>query len=310
MLEPIIAYINSALSQLLIFNDIKGLAEIVNEGERSFPAIYCGGDELDKIEVERGVVYHRQISTTSYENIDEGISGCEDYVKITYPLQLVAHAKRNIQQDNAFSPGRLSDSLISVLKNLNFSSLLLALKADDIQIYINSVDTDKTRVWEGEYRNVEYPIRQSDILLNIGYTIEIGASQSCLKSWGCLENITIVPPDIIINNIVNATWDTLPGRPECLTQDGLCDLPFWDDTAERRGYDIAVEKGDNTVRFFNESGVLSPLPPGSTYVLLLTDEGPLGISNKVRFNDRFTFKALRAGTMQGYIAKVTTNNQK
>jgi hypothetical protein len=194
---------------------------------RVFPGVYCGKDELKQIDFEREVIYHRQRSEIGYSQSTEGISGCDDYVTISYPLTAVAYVSRSRQSDTNYSPSRLGESLAAVIKETSLGSLLTALEAEDAQIEINSINTSAKSVWENEHENIQFAARQDYILISVEYTITVSASQSCLRKWECYEDVTVTPPEIVITG---RTWDSLPGRPVCLISEGLCDLPMWNIT--------------------------------------------------------------------------------
>lgn len=228
MLEVLIAYLNGILTQYGFANEYYELAERIEQGEIVFPGVYCGKDELKRIEFEREVLYHRQRSEISYsQNSTDGVSGCDDYVTVSVPLKLVAYVSRARQNDTKYSPSRLGDSLVSAIKNTPFGNLMTALEADDVQVEINNVNTSAKDVWEDEHENVEFAARHDHILLSVDYTVTVSASQSCLRQWECYENVTVTP---LIISVTGRTWDSLPGRPVCLTAEDLCSLPMWDIT--------------------------------------------------------------------------------
>lgn len=228
MLEVIIAYLNGILTQYDFANEYYGLAEKTEQGDVVFPAVYCGKDELKRIEFEREVAYHRLRSDINYSQSTDGVSGCEDYVTISYPLTVVAYVKRDRQNDTNYSPSRLAESIATAIKQTPFGNLMAAADAEDVQVEINNTITSAKTVWENEHENIEFAARHDHVLISVEYTVTVSASQSCLKKWECFETVTVTPPTIVISG---RDWDSLPGKPICLTSDDLCSLPMWNITS-------------------------------------------------------------------------------
>ncbi len=123
-------------------------------------------------------------------------------------MRLVAYFPKSVYNtDNSGIALKVAINLRNAIKGSNFKILAKALKADYISVDIDDINIDRYNVWEDEYDGVNYDVPSTHAIIAIDYSIEVGATDSCLISYGC-NDVDIVITDGVIEVIEIEEGDT------------------------------------------------------------------------------------------------------
>lgn len=193
MIQYIIEYINDRIETLDIFQDIKGLCEIIEKEGQSYPAEYCDNGEYNRIEDFESVVYHRLTGKTTEERIESTV-GCETNIRRTYPLRVVGIVKKTIlekKNDNNYIDDKLASNISNIIAKASIKNLAVALKAEDVEISTGGYNTNRYEIWNEEYKGVEMGIDFEYAYISVDYTVIVEGSKSCFHIFDCDTNITV-----------------------------------------------------------------------------------------------------------------------
>lgn len=196
MIEPIINYANNNLQDLALFQDIKGLCEMVTESQNNgevdieikYPAYYNGDDNLESIsdlDYKQGVVFHMVNGDLSESELEQ-IRVRSRYIERRYPVKLIAIVRRDIlNTDTAYSPDEVVNNIISQISDRNIISLRTQLGADKVSIDVRSANTKKDEILEATFFNVEIEGRHDLIVVSVDYEIVVTGNENCLLKTNC-----------------------------------------------------------------------------------------------------------------------------
>lgn len=194
MIDKVITYINTQISDLNIFKDVKGLCEFVEQEESSeysttiikFPAYYNGKGQLLNVtdyDFRNGVIFHLKNGDVTSEQL-ESMRSETKFLKYTFPIKLVCmHLKQTID-DSAYTPDKFGLNLMSKVNQLSINPLRSILKANKIYVNANSYTTDKDAL-DDIFQNVEIVFRQELVIVTLDYQIFVEAYQKCFNPYTC-----------------------------------------------------------------------------------------------------------------------------
>ncbi len=182
MLSTIINRLSTAISTRLQQN--YGLAKILYQGKKSFPAKYVGQGQYKPIEIDNwaGMNYFRLNGDIASSN-EEVRASCGKAIKLIYPIRLIACVKKSVLgKDDAFSSETLSLLLIKDIKSITeLPSDLSAMRAS---IEVSRFSTDDKEILSREYSGIELlknGINYEYCLVAIDMDIEILINADCIE---------------------------------------------------------------------------------------------------------------------------------
>jgi len=181
MLKPVIDYINTSLTSLNLFTEINGLCEIINDGDRFFPAYYCDGNYIPVSEISKnkGISYFRLDGAISIDqNTEDSSIGCDVYSKKTYPLRLVMCSKKSVYDAGQYSEEKLLNDIEKTISFRNNKALCLSLGMDVISSISKGSILDRNVLFKDEY-NIENKIGYEYAYIAILLDIVIEGNLSC-----------------------------------------------------------------------------------------------------------------------------------
>lgn len=200
MLELLITYIKLTFQNSMPeITEVQGLAEIIRQDDKQFPAFYCTNDEYKPVSDFENFLYFRQTGPISEEESEEGaVSGCDRLITQTYPMVAVAYVPKDIYNtDNAFIDGKVGQNIANIIKRAAWQSLSPALKTDLIYVEVNDINTDRYAVWENEYTNVAFAARLDHVYVSVEFDIIVTATESCLRNYDCNDAVIVVDGNTI-----------------------------------------------------------------------------------------------------------------
>ncbi len=180
MLNEIITYLDSLLSDIGYMPKSKGLAEKYTIEEKEIPSTFCKG-EWQAISVEESFIYHRLIGTVSVEELDEEQqTSCEAWSQKDYPMRLVFCKKKKEFNDNIFDAQSVGEDLANAIHILNNKVLCIELGADTIQVQPSDIESNITNAFKEEFDLEAIPLDY--IFIYVDYTITVTGANSCFKN--------------------------------------------------------------------------------------------------------------------------------
>lgn len=185
MLEGIISYLNAQITSSGYVEKVYGLAQLVDRGEKTFPAVYCDGDWSDTTDFDKwqGLSYWRLTAAT--ETIEaENPTGTNTDLQYNYPLRLVLGVKRDhlTKDDSRYNPDKLGWAVQKLFKNKDVP-LKRSIGAKRCSIQFASIDNDIKRIIEAELIGVDRKIPDDYILIAADVVIQVVASQGCIDTF-------------------------------------------------------------------------------------------------------------------------------
>lgn len=189
MIDELITHVNNQIATLDLFNSRKGLCEIIQKDDTSFPAQYCGNDEyknVDDFDFEKGLTYHRKTSGVTTETIPETV-GCESNIRVTYPMRVVAIVRKDSlsENDDAYINDKIASNLFNVINGEGTKALKLSIKAEEVFFQVRGYETDRYKIWDEEHKNIPMTLDFSYAYIAVDYSIIVEGSTSCLELFTC-----------------------------------------------------------------------------------------------------------------------------
>lgn len=180
MIKEIICHIDDTIKNISFIDQCYGLAELVINDEdkaRKYPAIYLGKDNLQRIDFEPGICYHRISGpmTTTYLNADD--NGKDTQVQLIYPIILVACIDRDKQTDV-----EIIQKLMFELSQITYSPLKGKIKFQVIKLKLTSQNIDRFAVWNAETDGAGLSVDFDKALISISYQIDLTTYLNCLDT--------------------------------------------------------------------------------------------------------------------------------
>lgn len=216
MIGTIIDYNNAKLLLLGYINNAYGLTERVvrktEEGERVFPAEYCGNGEFKSVadfDLKYGLSYWRIRSSPTVSPSDrESLVGAQRMVTFNYPVTLVVSIpNQKTSVDDKYTFERIA---VAIAKNLNEnnSSLKSQIQARRVEINMSSFNNKHDEVWREEFSGIDFKYDYRYTLMSIDFDIVVEINQNCLEDECSYYGVTTCD---IINRLVSAQQ-----RRECI----------------------------------------------------------------------------------------------
>lgn len=194
MLKEVIDNRNKILSTIPGFDPsrIKGLCEQVKEPTTDgaimvYPGIYKGKDTINFVtshDFKNGVIWHMKSGATNIAELDG--FGRTTLLEYSIPMTLYAINRRDLLQDDAYSPEQMALNILNKLYGTNISALQTLLNLNRVDVKVNSHNTDKdelsTVFINVDMRNVE---RFDVMYCSINYTITLVGKQECFELFTC-----------------------------------------------------------------------------------------------------------------------------
>lgn len=154
-----------------------------NGQSTNIPYKYVGNGNYRPVEVDGGSVsYWRLVNNISFDVVD-GNSAIKN-LQATYPIRYVAMVKRDTNNPLVFS-----QDVANILEGRN-KDLQTQLQAKNVNITVNSIDTDTPKIWGEEFT---MPLKEPDYkrsLVMLDITVTVIAKREC---WQDCDNY----PDIL-----------------------------------------------------------------------------------------------------------------
>lgn len=189
MIEAVISYINTNLTNLNIFKEVKGLTELITEDDKTFPAIYTGKDNLRFItsyDFRNGLIFHLKNGTASMEDLDRVISSSA-YRQYSHPMRAVMIHGRNIYQDNNYSQEYVANNIVNAINRRSIPSLRPVIGVDRVAVNVTNYSTNKEDL-AGIFENVDLGLRHDLDAVIVDYNIVLRANQKCFDNYNCTTN--------------------------------------------------------------------------------------------------------------------------
>lgn len=196
MIEPVINYINEDIAALKIFNDIKGLAEIVtqeqSDGETDievkFPAIYGGNGNLDYVsryDYRQGVIFHIANGDVSQSELDQTRVRSRN-IERRYPIRIIGIIRRSVlKTDSPYSQDELVSNVKNVISIKNIVSLRQQLGVSMVSVNVLTSSTDKESILNNTFVNIEFPPAHDLVVFSIDYEAVLRGDESCFVNKYC-----------------------------------------------------------------------------------------------------------------------------
>lgn len=296
MLELIIKLLQSAFSTAAYFKHVHGLAQIIQKEDKKFPAIYCGKDELDQINLEDSTIYFRQNGRiTRSQDETKGVSGCDEQITINIPIMAVAYLPKNVfNTDNAYIDEKVATNIANIITRAQYNGIRSLVHADNITANINSIETDKQAVWRGEYSNVDFKVMHDHVYCAVAFTVEVIIDEACLTNFECNDltidvegcNLVIIMQDPRISNQDIEDWNLSATKSKYLKA-GIQSVS-WPGNGSVPGENIITLGGtipglDYEPEVINLTGIGMDITPinktTSTFSIMLYDPGENGATD-------------------------------
>lgn len=163
------------------FNGLSTVVNVIDDVVAKYPAIvdiYGNGESVFIDDKKNICTYHRTISK-NISNYENNFGDGNDTKIMTVQMLLCVWAKKsklkktNDQIEDMFISGIKSQLETSFIKN--YSGL------NNVQININSINSDSLEVWNQEFNNYKFNLKSDQHLFTVNYTVEIIYSQNCLS---------------------------------------------------------------------------------------------------------------------------------
>jgi len=185
MLNEVITYLDSLLSEIGYMPKPKGLVEKNAIDGKEIPSTFCKG-EWSALNVEDSFTYHRLIGTISSEELDEEQSvSCEPWIQKDYPMRLVFCKRKKEFNNSIYDSISVGEDLANAIHILNNKALSISLKADTIQVQPGDIEINTTNAFNEEFGLDTIPLDY--IFIYVDYTITITGANSCFKNL-CQQN--------------------------------------------------------------------------------------------------------------------------
>jgi len=217
MIEKVIDYLNLQLNGLNVFKEVKGLCEIINEDERTYPAIYQGKDNLRFItsyDFRNGLVFHIKNGQASITELERVIAS-SSYKEYSHPIRSILIHGRGIYDDNNYSQEKIASNVVNAINKRSIPSLRPIIGVDRVSVQVNGYSTDKADINQ-YFQGIELDIRHDLDVVLVDYNIILRANQSCFDNYGCgvvpgISGVTIENSDLSYTALAECgTTFTLP----------------------------------------------------------------------------------------------------
>jgi len=252
MTQQIIDYLQALAATIGTIENSYCLAEKreIEQDKSEIPYIYVGDGNYKPVEVESGSFsYFRLVNKTSFDEV-EGVRVEKD-LKGTYPIRFVAMVRRDES-----NPLTYSQDVANVFEGRK-RDLMSILKARNVNVTVNSIDTDTPKIWQEEFTMPISTPNYKRSMAMIDLTVEVIASRVC---WQNCANY----PDILQGfpwcNETKATLDRLTDEQVDCISDELCEvIPCDPVTQQVNGTTIGTTPSGGTNNQVIQNSDLTPV---------------------------------------------------
>lgn len=186
MIEAILTELNSRLPAN-IAQEVRTLCTMVQDGERSYPALYTGKDQLrhvTKYQWQSGFIFWLTNGEESTELLDE-VRGGKDRIGLTFPLRLYWVGSRNVwQQDTQYTGQNIALAIQKAIQVKNIASLRASLKLDRIRTTVESY-LHGPEVVDEFLTNIPNPLRHDMEAVRLDVSLEVHGTLECITAASC-----------------------------------------------------------------------------------------------------------------------------
>lgn len=194
MLKEVIENRNTVLAEIPGFDPkrIKGLCENVREVKTDgsvmiYPGIYGGNDTIKFItdsDFKNGCIWH--MKTGDVNIVELPAMGRTTLLEYTIPMKLYALNKRELLQDDAYSPDQMALNILNKLYNTNIAALRTSLQLSRVGVSVSSYNTDKSEL-SSVFINVDMSnAERYDVMYcSVSYNIILVGKQECFELFTC-----------------------------------------------------------------------------------------------------------------------------
>lgn len=200
MIQQFIAFINSKITALSLFNDLRGLCELIQVDQSgtlvTFPAEYTGTGTYNNIdnaaELENGLLYHRLRDEVIVTDADDDESAFfDDPLRVvTYPMKAVFMLSKDIldsANDDQYIKDKIIQNLTNAINEDDDTTLNSSLDVEWSEIKVVNSNRNTLEVFAGEFDEVGFNIGNGYMLCSIDYDVRLQAPQSCFDNFDCTD---------------------------------------------------------------------------------------------------------------------------
>ncbi len=173
MLSKVIDHINTILE-----TEVKHcLAEIIEQGEKSLPAVWTSKDNFTPIKMTKSTSYHRLTGPVARTEEESPSVGCGLTVTDSYPLRLVVLSRK----DGIYTELDLAQAISSSISDSNNKTLSKELGVQTVAISVTAYGVDRNTLWEEENTGVKLGVPFAFGYFSIEYSLLITGDISCMS---------------------------------------------------------------------------------------------------------------------------------
>lgn len=188
MIEAILTELNSRLPAN-IAQEVRTLCTIVQEGDRSYPALYVGNDQLRQVanyQWQSGFIFWLPNGEESTELLDE-VRGGKDRIGITFPLRLYWVGSRTAwQQDSQYTGQNIALAIQKAIQARNIPTLRASLGLDRIRTTVENYKYGRDVV-EEFLNGIPNPLRHDMEAVRLDVSLEVHGTLECIVAASCPE---------------------------------------------------------------------------------------------------------------------------
>ena len=182
LLETALCNLKDELMESEYFNRLYEYAEVIEDGDKSYPQAYIGNGNYVKVydfDVN-GSGYIRKSGDVSENKTGREIMGCSDSnpeVDLRIPLRLVCAVPKKKLGDNSFSDDTLAMDLSGYINKKQPA----ITDVQSVMGNIISYSTDRNRIWHQEVSGVDKQVNLNLSFVAIDFTLTVRASLDCIR---------------------------------------------------------------------------------------------------------------------------------
>ena len=186
MIGEILTYLNSRLPAG-IAQEVRPLCSMVQDGDRIYPALYTGKDQLRNLtsyQWQSGFVFWLTNGDATIEQLDE-VRGGKDRVGITFPLRLYWVGSRNVWlTDNQYTGMAVAMRLQQAVAVRNIPTLRTQLGLDRIRTNVTNRTFGREVLTEFLTNvDVKFPYDMEAVRLDVD--LEVHGTLECITAESC-----------------------------------------------------------------------------------------------------------------------------
>lgn len=185
MISAIAQYIEANVKALNLFEAVFSMADVITDGTKSYPAIYCSNGSYDRVNNDfssySGLCYFRMSGEVGNVEVDSDVS-CDTVRQITYPIKMVCAIPKTKLGDDRFSDDRLASSVAAALSGKT-TVLRKTLNARLVEIVIGNSEHDNQKIIASEYTGIELvDVDYKLSYLSVEFSVAITINNDCIDA--------------------------------------------------------------------------------------------------------------------------------